>query len=583
MTRIAIVDNKKLRDPAKKRYIQGLCPVNRTGKECIKIEGDGKLFIDEKLCTGCGICPNAAPEAIKIVNLPEALKDDPIHRYGENQFVLYSLPTPLFGKVIGLLGVNGIGKSTAIKILAGALNPNFGIHTAKGDYKRLVEFFKGTEAQAYFEKVHRGEIKVAYKPQQVDLIPKLAKGSVKDLLRKVDEVKRFDEIVQLLELGEILETDIAHISGGELQRVAIAATVLRNANVYVFDEPTSYLDIKQRLKISKFIKSLATPTTAVMVVEHDLIILDYIADLVQIMYGREGAYGIVSGPKPTKTAINVFLGGFLKEENIRFRNYAIQFSATPPVHQRSSPVIVTWKNLSKRMDSFTFAAHHGSIHDHDIVGVLGENGIGKTTFAKILAGVEAQDGGELSSKITVSYKPQYLQSDSDDVVMVFLDDAIRRFSAQLIDPLGIKPLFEKQLNQLSGGELQRVAIARALSQTADLYVLDEPSAYLDVEQRLVVSKVIRDLLELSGKSAFVIDHDLLFLDYVSKSLMVFFGKPAVSGEARGPYLMEEGMNHFLEDLNITLRRDKESHRPRINKEESVMDREQKGKGKYYYS
>src|SRR3989344_5354631 len=124
MTRIAIVDNEKLKDVQQKLYIQSICPVNRTGKECIKVE-DGKLTIDEHLCTGCGICPKAAPNAIKIINLPEEFKTNPIHRYGENQFVLYSIPTPTFDKVTGILGVNGIGKSTAIKILSNELMSNF--------------------------------------------------------------------------------------------------------------------------------------------------------------------------------------------------------------------------------------------------------------------------------------------------------------------------------------------------------------------------------------------------------------------------------------------------------------------------
>src|SRR3989344_3329208 len=192
MTRIAIVDNEKLKDAQQKLHIQSICPVNRTGKECIRIEADGKLTIDELLCTGCGICPKAAPHAIKIINLPEELTTNPIHRYGENKFVLYSLPTPTIGKVTGILGVNGIGKSTAIKVLASVLKPNFGDWNVKDtDYNELISFFKGTEAQGFFEKLKKGEIKVAYKPQQVDLIPKTTKGKVIDLLKKVDEKNEF--------------------------------------------------------------------------------------------------------------------------------------------------------------------------------------------------------------------------------------------------------------------------------------------------------------------------------------------------------------------------------------------------------
>jgi len=578
--RIAVVDNTKLKDMDKKKHIQSLCPVNRSGKDCIYFEGS-KLLIDESLCIGCGICVNAAPEAIHIINLPEELKQEPIHRYGKNEFELFNLPIPIFGKVVGILGVNGIGKSTAIKILAGVLKPNFG-KDKEATYDELIEFFRGTEAQGFFEKVKEGEIKVAYKPQQVDLIPKTQKGKVKELLKKIDEKNELDKIAKQLEIEDILDNSIKDISGGELQRVAIAATVLKKANFYVFDEPTSYLDIKQRIKISKFIKSLADKNTAVLLVEHDLIILDYMTDLVHIMYGKEGCYGIVSQPRTTRTAINVYLSGYLKEENMRFRNYPIKFEKRPPVKKLSANLLSSWQNIEKTLGKFNLKAKQGSIYKNEVVGILGENGIGKTSFVKILAGVIKQNKGEITEKITVSYKPQYLESDSDDLVVNLLQEAIQKYTNQIINPLSIKPLLDKKLNELSGGELQRVSIALCLSKKADLYLLDEPSAYLDVEQRLIISKIISDLMETTGKTALVVDHDLLFIDYLSQRILVFEGIPAKQGQANGPFQMEEGMNVFLKDLAITFRRDPESNRPRVNKQDSVKDREQKQKGKYYY-
>lgn len=581
MTRIAVVDNEKLKDMDKKKYIQSLCPVNRSGQDCIYFQGS-KLLIDESLCIGCGICSNAEPEAIHIINLPEELKQEPIHRYGKNQFELFSLPTPIFGKVVGVLGVNGIGKSTAIKILAGILKPNLG-KEQQATYEELIDYFKGTEAQLFFEKVKEKKIKISYKPQQVDLIPKLESGKVKDLLKKVDEKNQLKEIAKQLEIENILENDIKKISGGELQRVAIAASVLKKANLIILDEPTSYLDIKQRIKVSKFIKSLADKNTAVLVVEHDLIILDYLTDLVHIMYGKENCYGIVAQPKPTKTAINTYLSGFLKEENIRFRDHKIKFEAKPPVQKEQSNLLTSWKNIQRKLTKFQLKAESGEIYKKDIIGILGENGIGKTSFAKILAGVSKQDKGEITQKITVSYKPQYLESSSNELVAYVLKDAIKKYTNQIINPLNIKPLLTKQLNQLSGGELQRVSIALCLSKDVDLFLLDEPSAYLDVEQRLIISKLINDLMEQKGKTAMIIDHDLLFIDYLSKKLLVFEGIPAIKGQAKGPFEMEQGMNHFLQDLNISFRRDQESNRPRVNKEDSLKDREQKSKGKYYYS
>jgi len=582
MTRIAVIEKDKCNPSGCGNFLCiRVCPVNRTGKECITKQ-DGKPRIDEGLCTGCGICPNRCPfDAISIINLPEELTKEPIHQYGENGFHLYNLPTPIFGKVVGVLGVNGIGKSTAIKILAGVLKPNLG-NEKEANYEELINYFKGTEAQLFFEKVRDEKIKISYKPQQVDLIPKTAKGKVKDLLKKVDEKKKLKEISKLLEIEEILNNDIKKISGGELQRVAIAATVLKKANLYIFDEPSSYLDIKQRIKVSKFIRSLADDKTAVMVVEHDLIIMDYMADLVHLMYGKENCYGVVSGVKPTKAGINVYLSGYLKEENVRFRDSKIKFLEKPPVKKPKHNLLTSWENIQKKLDGFGLKAEKGEINRHEVIGILGENGIGKTTFVKILAGVLKQDSGDVTEKVKVSYKPQYLES-SDELVMNVLKDAIKKHTNDVINPLNIKPLFTKKLNELSGGELQRVAIALCLSKEANLFLLDEPSAYLDAEQRLLISKIIHDLMEHTGKSALVVDHDLLFIDYLSQSLIVFDGKPAVKGEAKGPFTMEEGMNLFLEDLRISMRRDKESRRPRVNKEDSVKDREQKEKGKLYYS
>ena len=580
--RIAVIDNNKLKDMEKKKHIQSLCPVNRKGDECMYFDGP-KLLIDEALCIGCGICVNAAPEAIKVINLPEALEKDPIHRYGENQFALYNLPIPVFGKVTGVLGVNGIGKSTAIKILAGVLKPNLGNIGMEADIRDIISYFKGSEAQLYFEKVRKGEIRTAYKPQHVDMIPKQFSGKVRELLEKVDEKKQLKGIAEKFELNKILEREVRHISGGELQRVAIAATFLKKANLYIFDEITSYLDIKQRIKVAGHIRELADEHTAVIVIEHDLIALDYMADMINIMYGSKGVFGVVSQLRPTKNAINTFLEGYLKEENVRFRDYKIKFQVRKPFGAVETATLVSWPDMEKKLGDFTLRAEAGEINTYEKVGVLGENGIGKTSFVRILSGGMRPDGKELDMKVKVSYKPQYLESGSDELVMVVLKDAVSKYETELIRPLEIKPLLLKKIKELSGGELQRVAIALCLSRDADLLLLDEPSAYLDVEQRLNVSKVISNVVEQRKISALVVDHDLLFLDYLSDRLLVFEGEPAVKGIAKGPFQMEQGMNSLLKHLDITMRRDEASSRPRINKLESVKDREQKGKGKYYYA
>ncbi|MBI4152275.1 ribosome biogenesis/translation initiation ATPase RLI [Candidatus Woesearchaeota archaeon] len=583
--RLAIIDREKCHPMECGNYLCAkLCPVNRAGADCI-FPGDDpgkKARIDEFLCTGCGICPNRCPfGAIQIINLPDTLNKDPVHRYGENLFELYSLPSPIFGQVTGILGKNGIGKSTALKVMGNIIKPNLGRWNNPPEFKEVIAYFKGTETQRFMEKLHQNEISLSYKPQQVDLIPKQFSGTVRELLAKTDVRNQLLAIAEQLHLTPVLDNDISKISGGELQRTAIAAAVLKDANLFLFDEPTSYLDIRQRISVSLFIRSLASPEKAILAIEHDLIILDYMTDLVNIMYGQEGAFGVVSGVKSAREGINAFLEGYLKEENVRFRDRPLKFDKTQDARKILPRALISWDHLQKNLGNFNLQTERGTLYKNEIVGILGENGIGKTSFIKILAGLIPPDSGSVDAQIKVSYKPQYLETNSDLLVSEFLQTAIDRYPHQLIQPLDIERLFSQKLGELSGGQLQRVAIAHCLSQDAQLFLLDEPSAYLDVEQRLIVSKVIKTIAQERDATILVVDHDLLFMDYISDRLIVFSGTPAQNGLLRGPFPLEEGMNTFLQHLGITLRRDPASHRPRINNPGSVKDREQREAGKWY--
>jgi ATP-binding cassette subfamily E protein 1 len=601
MSKIVIVEKEKCNPEGCGGFLCArVSPSNRAGKEAFYKDADGKVGVNEELVSDIDrIAVNKCPfHALKLINLPEALTERPVHRYSKNGFVLYRLPVPIFGKVTGILGRNGIGKSTAVKILAGVLDANLGEITdtqnepgaaEKSEQKGilgLIEHFKGNEAQGYFEKLRDKKITLSYKPQQVEQLAKAYNGKVGELLEKVNE-KSDDEyqgVLEQLQLSHLLDREISVLSGGELQRMAIAATVLKNANVLFFDEPTSYLDIKQRMKGAHFLQSLADPETAVMLIDHDMIILDYMSELVHLVYGKENGYGITSQPKSTKVGINVYLDGYLKEENVRFRDQKIIF----PKHavekrDETDEKLAEWPKIKKTLGSFELEALPGEIKKHDIIGILGENGIGKTSFVKELAHLS---GTTSRGELKISFKPQYLEEtegfDKEELVMNFLMEAMR-YEVQLIKPLELRPLFEKKLGQLSGGQLQRVIIARCLAADADVFLLDEPSAYLDVEQRLLMSKIIKEMMEAKGKACLVVDHDLLFIDYLSEKLIVFEGEPGKRGLAKGPFSMQEGMNKFLEDLGITFRRDEENNRPRANKLDSVKDREQKASGKLYYA
>jgi ATP-binding cassette subfamily E protein 1 len=148
--------------------------------------------------------------------------------------------------------------------------------------------------------------------------------------------------------------------------------------------------------------------------------------------------------------------------------------------------------------------------------------------------------------------------------------------------MGVKKLYEKSVKNLSGGELQKVAVVASLLRQADIYALDEPSAFLDAEDRIAVAKFLQRFVRAQGKSAIIIDHDMQLIDLVADTLVIFEGQPGLEGSATATMQKEEGMNRFLKALSITYRRDETTGRPRVNKEAGRLDREQKQSGNYYY-
>lgn len=569
MGKLAIIHKEKCRPEICNRECKKYCPVEKKEKDsCIVIEG--KAQIDENTCVGCGICQKRCPfDAIEIINLPSINEDSLIHRYGENDFALYGIPVPKHKSVIGLLGRNGIGKSTAIKILANQLKPNLGKDASVEEFH---EYLKGTELLLYFKDIEKKTI--AYKPQNLSLIAKDVK--VVDLLRHLGEIERIKELSSKLSIEKILDNKMNELSGGELQRVAIVAATLKYADIYFFDEPLAYLDIEQRLSVSDYIRELSEEKI-VFVVEHDLLILDYLTDYINIFFGSQGAFGTVSNLKSSKQGVNAYLEGYLKDDNMRIRDRALNFNFTKN-SQLSGQILSYWPDFKVQFDSgFKLNVKSGDIRKNHSIGILGKNGIGKTTFIKSLNGLnEVSINGEmkrLDLNLKFSYKPQYIDNNSEETVrdIVFREKIDKRLSS--IFNIGV--LYTKKISELSGGELQRLSIARCLAKDADVYFFDEPSAYLDVEERITTAKAIKELMIEKEKTAFIVDHDLLLISYVADSIINFNGESGVSGESSMIKNFQEGISNLLKSLNITLRKDKTTGRPRINKKDSVLDREQK--------
>lgn len=626
-TRIAIVDASKCKPAKCGLECRKKCPVVFMGKECIDVSKTSKIaFISEQLCNGCNNCTKSCPfGAVTIVRLPGANGDN-LHRYGPNSFMLKTIPNMNPGSILGLVGANGVGKSTVLKVLAGKLIPNLGIfadpkaaratdQAARGKGPAgapaadIVRLFRGSEMHQYLTRLYglasnAGTLKVSVKPQYVDQIATIYPGTttVSEALGAIIDPasENMATAVAALSLEALLPKTVKTLSGGELQRFAIACSVLKTADVYMFDELTSFLDVKQRICAARLIQSMVRkPSTYVLAIEHDLSILDYLSDQICCQYGAPSVYGITSQPIGTRDGINQFIDGYLPGENVRFRTETLDFrqsAVTLPPPTPTQAVTATSTVAEESVDHYSYNAFNqtlgldvpggptfelasaaGSIRRGTVTVILGENGMGKTTLLKQIA----------TSRLSVSCKPQLIRAAFKGTVRALVMAKIGAamvdpvFQSTVVRPLNLAALYDLDVQSLSGGEIQTVAICMALGKPADVYMLDEPSAYLDSEQRIAVARAIKSFVVHFDKAAFVVEHDMLMATTIATQVIVFRGTPGVRGEASAPMPLVQGMNLFLQSIGTTFRTDSITGRPRINKSGSTLDKEQQAANTYF--
>jgi len=603
--RVAIVSDDRCKPSKCNQECKRYCPVNALGKLCVDANKQAQnAIISESLCVGCGICVKKCPfDAIRIVNLPSNLTKDTTHRHGPNGFKLHRLPLPRQSRVLGLLGTNGIGKSTAMSILAGRLKPNLGQYQDPPDWKSITTHFRGSELQNYFKRLLEDRMKAVVKPQYVERFASFEKiaanALVGDVLAQKDEKHMFESISKDLDLTHLLNREVSMLSGGELQRLAIAYLCVQEADIYMVDEPSAYLDIRQRLRAAQVIRAALGDTTYVVVVEHDLAVLDYVSDNVCCLWGSPGAYGAVTAPFGSSEGINHFLDGFIPTENLRIREEPLTFR-TAKDHEEVAVErmnFTEYPSMSKVLaggtegrEGFRLEIDGGSFAESEVIVMLGENGTGKTTFIKLLAGKLDHDNSttDVFAKMSVSWKPQMFIPTFKGTVRELLLEKINesflspQFQSEVVKPMHVDKMSDLEVQSLSGGQLQSVAIVLSLGRPANIYLFDEPSAYLDVEQRVAAARVIRRFVLNHKKTAFVVEHDFVMATYLADRVIVFDGRPGVQSHASSPMPLAEGMNKFLSQLNITFRAGRNG-RPRINKVGGVRDTEQKKTGNYFFS
>ncbi|KAF8821524.1 putative ATP-binding cassette sub-family E member 1 [Cardiosporidium cionae] len=667
--RIAIVNSDRCKPKKCRQECKRNCPVVRTGKLCIEVDSTSKIaWISETLCIGCGICVKKCPfEAISIINLPKDLGKETTHRFGPNTFKLHRLPVPRSGQVLGLVGTNGIGKSTALKILAGKLKPNLGNYSNPPEWSDILISFRGSELQNFFKHMLEDDIKAIIKPQYVDHITKQVEETMLSIFQRIGNAERVSKVMEDLELSHLKDRNVKDLSGGELQRFAIATVIVRDSDVYMFDEPSSYLDVSQRIRAAQVIRNVVNHNNYIIVVEHDLSVLDYLSDYVCCLWGKPGAYGVVTTPFSVREGINVFLEGFIPTENLRFREESLNFKVTVDVDDAEEEIkrlhFYKYPPMVKQLGSFKLAVSSGDFSESEIIVLLGKNGAGKTTLIRMEwdgmewkwggvevgwsgSGVEWKWGGvEVGWKwdgvgwsgvgwsgVEMGMLAGVLAPDNMDAIdmpkLTFLQPL---FQTDVIKPMQLDNLYDQEVQFLSGGELQRVALVVALGKPADIYLIDEPSAHLDSEQRIIAARVIKRFVLHTKKTAFVVEHDFIMATYLADRVIVFDGNVGkrlfgesllreisllqcvscrgftcfshvcgvlfyqcdivLSGNmkfvfrvdciAHSPEPLVLGMNCFLAKLEITFRRDPTNYRPRINKLDSVKDKDQKLAGTYF--
>ena len=485
------------------------------------------------------------------------------------------------GAKIGMVGPNGAGKSTILKIMAGLDTPSNGEATLAPGYSVgiLMQEPELDESKTVLENIQDGiaikakldrfnEISALMAEPDADFDALLAEMGV--LQEEIDAADGWDLDNQLEQAMDALRTppgdaSIAHLSGGEKRRVALTKLLLQKPDLLLLDEPTNHLDAESVLWLEQHLQKYPG---AVIAITHDRYFLDNVAEwIAEVDRGRligyEGNYSTYLEKKAERLDVqgkkDAKLAKRLKEELdwvrsntkgrqakskarlARYEEMAAEAERTRkldfeeiqiPAGPRLGNVVIEAKNLEKGFDGRKLIDGLSfSLPPNGIVGVIGPNGVGKTTLFKTIVGLEPLDGGELKvgETVQISYVDQNranidpeknlweVVSDGLDIITVGKTEIPSR---AYVSKFGFKgPDQQKKAGVLSGGERNRLNLALTLKQGGNLLLLDEPTNDLDVE---TLQSLENALLEFPG-CAVVITHDRWFLDRIATHILAYEG------------------------------------------------------------
>ncbi|ANG85865.1 energy-dependent translational throttle protein EttA [Microbacterium aurantiacum] len=485
------------------------------------------------------------------------------------------------GAKIGMVGPNGAGKSTILKIMAGLdtpsngeakLSPGFTVgilmqEPELDDAKTVLENIQdGVAIKAKLDRFN--EISALMADPDADFDALLAEMGT--LQEEIDAADAWDLDSQLEQAMDALRTppgdaDVSHLSGGERRRVALAKLLLQKPDLLLLDEPTNHLDAESVLWLEQHLQKYPG---AVIAITHDRYFLDNVAEwIAEVDRGRligyEGNYSTYLEKKAERLAIqgkkDAKLAKRLAEELdwvrsnqkgrqakskarlARYEEMASEAERTRkldfeeiqiPPGPRLGSVVIEAKRLKKGFDGRSLIDGLSfSLPPNGIVGVIGPNGVGKTTLFKTIVGLESLDGGDLKigETVKISYVDQSrgnidpekslweVVSDGLDIITVGKTEIPSR---AYVSKFGFKgPDQQKKAGVLSGGERNRLNLALTLKEGGNLLLLDEPTNDLDVE---TLQSLENALLEFPG-CAVVITHDRWFLDRIATHILAYEG------------------------------------------------------------